>query len=128
MTVEKDRVAMTLSKDAILAVKDIREPTRVEVPEWGGVVFVKEMTGRERESFETYAASKVKDGKMDLSGLRISLLLVTLVDDNGHRIFDPEDTESLNSKSGTVLARLGVVAQELNGLGAAVPEEMRKNS
>ena len=128
MTAEKDQVGKVLSRDAILAVKDLKEPQRVEVPEWGGAIFVKEMTGHEREQFETFAASKVKDGKMDLSGLRISLLLVMLVDCNGLRIFGPEDASKLNSKSGTVLAKLGGIAQELNGLGATAPEELRKNS
>jgi len=39
-----------LDKSTILAAKDLRT-TDIEVPEWGGTVRVKAMSGREREQF-----------------------------------------------------------------------------
>ena len=42
---------MRLSRDDILKAAD-NEPEEVDVPEWGGSVLVRGMTGRERDAFE----------------------------------------------------------------------------
>ena len=41
-----------LSKDAILAADDLPRET-VHVPEWGGDVYVRTMSGTDRDAFET---------------------------------------------------------------------------
>ena len=48
---EKDKVMPVLSRDEILAADDIQIEL-LEVPEWGGSIFVKGMTGAERDRFE----------------------------------------------------------------------------
>ena len=42
---------MLLTRDKILSADDIRSE-RVKVPEWGGEVIVREMTGAERDEWE----------------------------------------------------------------------------
>ncbi len=52
---------MALSKDAILAAKDTKLSGEISVPEWGGSVYVKTLTGTERDAFEdAYAQNKMK--------------------------------------------------------------------
>ena len=42
---------MLLTKDAILQAQDSKLE-KLEVPEWGGHVFIKSMSGTERDNFE----------------------------------------------------------------------------
>jgi len=42
---------MTLTRDAILAANDTKL-VPVEIPEWGGTVYVRPMTGAERDSYD----------------------------------------------------------------------------
>jgi hypothetical protein len=45
---------MTLTRDSILNAKDLKKEL-VKVPEWGGEVYVRCMTGSERDAFESEA-------------------------------------------------------------------------
>lgn len=104
---------------------------RVNVPEWGGDVFIKEMSGKERGQFEGFVQNKIGDGKgeVDVAEIRVTLLSFSLVDDKGERLFkDTEKLAALNKKSGKVLARLGELAQDVNGMSKGSTAEMRKNS
>ena len=112
-----------LSRDQILGADDLRRE-RVEVPEWGGHVFVGMMTGTARDAFE---ASIVNDGKPDLSNMRAKLAVACMVDEAGRAIFGPGDVTALAAKSATALDRVVKVAQRLNRLGDAELEEMRGN-
>lgn len=113
-----------LNKKEILEVQDIKK-VEVAVPEWGGSVFIKEMNGVERESWEQ---SLYPGGKKDLRRIREKLLVRTIVDDTGERIFGDKDIESLGQKSGIVLNRLFEKSQEVNGLRTEDVEERSKNS
>jgi hypothetical protein len=107
-----------------LGVKDIKTK-QVNVPEWGGMLILKEMNGVDRESWE---ASLFPAGKKDLRQIREKLLVRTIVDENGDRIFGDKDIEALSHKSGQVLDRLFDAAQRLNGLRTEDIEEREKNS
>lgn len=113
-----------LSKKEILEVQDIQK-VEVPVPEWGGAVYVKAMTGVERESWES---SLYPGGKKDLRHIREKLLVRTLVDETGERIFGDKDVDALSQKNGIILNRLFEKAQEINGLRNEDVEERSKNS
>ncbi|MFP3890982.1 hypothetical protein [uncultured Ralstonia sp.] len=120
---------MALSKDQILGASDLPNQT-VPVPEWGGDVIIRTMTGAARDAYE---ASMVvfKDGQRvaDLTNMRAKLVAATLVDDTGRLLFTAaEEVEALAAKSASVLERLFRVAQDLNGMGAASVEQAQKNS
>lgn len=119
---------MTLSKDQILEASDLKSEA-VEVPEWGGSVNVRTMTGADRDAFESSMVTKDADGnrKPDMSNLRAKLVALTVVDDAGNRLFDVSDVDRLALKSAAALERVFVAAQKLNGLGAAAQEEAAKN-
>jgi hypothetical protein len=116
---------MSLNKDSILAAADL--PTeKVPVPEWGGDVYVRTMSGTERDHFE----QTIADGKKatTLTHVRARLAVKTLCDQSGNRLFGDEDADALGKKSGKVLDRLFDAAQRLNGIGDKEAENLLGNS
>lgn len=117
-----------LSKEQILAADDIKTET-VDVPEWGGTVIIRMMSGTARDAYE---ASMVgfKNGQRvaDLTNMRAKLVAATLVDESGEPLFtDEADIAALAAKSAAALERLFKVAQRINGLGNDSVEEAQKN-
>lgn len=113
-----------LNKAAILAAEDLKTET-VDVPEWGGEVRVRTLTGTERDAFESSLVGE--GGKRQLENLRAKLLSLAIVDENGARIFSDGEAAMLGGKSAAVLDRLFDVAQRLNGIGAKAEEQIEKN-
>ncbi len=97
-----------LSRDGILSADDLPR-VRVAVPEWGGHVHVRGMTGEEREAFEAENTRLRKGrGEDDLSwyqGYRARLLVRSLCDESGALLFGPEDAVRLSGKSDAALER-----------------------
>lgn len=102
-----------LNKAAILAADDLPRES-VTVPEWGGEVLVRTMTGTERDAFETSLLEK--DRRME--NMRARLVSLTLCDETGERMFSDDEVTALGKKSAMALDRVFAVAQRLNGIGA----------
>jgi hypothetical protein len=107
---------MHLSKDDILKAADTRTE-EVEVPEWGGTVLVRGLTGLERDDYEMSLMVE-RGGRMvmDTANGRAKLAVRCCVDDDGSRIFDDADANTLGRKSGKALDRVFDVAARLSGL------------
>lgn len=120
---------MALTKDQILESSDLKNEA-VDVPEWGGTVYVRTMTGADRDQFEASMVSIGVDGtrKADMTNLRAKLIALTIVDEAGNRLFDSSDVDRLGLKSASAIERVFAVAQGLNGLGAKAESEAVKNS
>jgi len=117
-----------LTRDAILQAEDLPREL-VEVPEWGGCVYVRTLTGTERDAFEaSVVEQRGKSTKMNLRNIRAKLVALTVVDEEGNRIFSDADVGQLGKKSAVVLDRLFEVAQRLSGLKDEDVEELAKNS
>lgn len=116
-----------LTRQEILSIRDIRTET-VFVPEWGGAVRIKAMTGKERDAWET-ALFQIdgKDVKMNKENLRAKLVALTVVDEAGQRLFTEADVEALGSKSAAALDRIYQASQKLSGLTPDDIKEMEKN-
>lgn len=106
-----------LNKAEILAQDDLKYED-VQVPEWGGAwVRVRTLQANERDRFE--ASTVHRNGKQittNLENIRARLCLLCMVDENGERLFQEEDTFPLGGKSAAALDRIFTVAQRLNGL------------
>lgn len=113
-----------LSKSAILSATDLKHED-VAVPAWGGSVRVRTMTGAERDEFR--ASLSAIDSK-DIGKFSAALLSVTLIDEDGNRLFTSEDMAALQAKSAKSLDEPASVAMRLNGLGGASIEAAEKNS
>lgn len=117
---------MSLSRDDILGADDLPSE-EVEVPEWGGTVWVRSMTGLERDVFEASLTQGAGDKKVNLKNIRARLVSLTAVDEEGTRLFSDADIAELGAKSAAALDRVFSVAQSLNGLGNEDVEELAEN-
>lgn len=117
-------MGVILSRDAILEANDLKRE-EAEVPEWGGSVFVRGLTGAERDAFEMLINAEGEQGRG--RNIRARLVAFTAVDDDGNRLFSDADAEVLGRKSATALNRVFDVACRLNGIGAKEAEALAKN-
>jgi len=115
---------MLLSREAILQAQDLKHED-VEVPEWGGTVRVRMMTGAERDALGVSLLTK--DRQLDMSQYRIRLVATCIVDDQGRQLFGPDEVHMLGAKSGLALDRVYRVAERLNDTGAESVEAAEKN-
>lgn len=122
-----------LSAADILGATDLKI-IEVEVPEWGGVVGVRGMTGSDRDEWEAGFVTVGKDGATSMDAttafahMRARLLVRCLVHpETGIRLFTSKDIEKLGQKSATVLDRLYEKAQALSGISDDDIEELEKN-
>lgn len=118
---------MSLSRDAILGAADSQTET-VDVPEWGGKVTVRSLTGREADDYQNSLRKFVNGQIVVQPNSRAKLVVRALVDDTGARLFSDKDAEQLGRKSAKVLDRLWDVAARLSGLSEAEQEEIEGNS
>jgi len=103
---------MALKREQILKAKDL-QTAEVEVPEWGGSVRVRTMTGEARQAFQE--SINTPKGKLPKNMIE-ALVIATAVDDDGEPLFVQDDIAELKKKSSLALQRVFEVAAELNGL------------
>ena len=117
---------MKLTKEQILKANDliIRE---VDVPEWGGSIRMRTLSGKDRDSFEEVIQKRKKGQMLELRGLKAMLLSLTVIEEDGCPMFSEGDLEKLNDKSSKVINDLFEVATKMNGIGEEAVEELRKN-
>jgi hypothetical protein len=117
-------MVMTLTKDQIKKAQDTKTE-EVQVPEWGGSLFIKTMTGKARDALEM---SMVKaNGEQDRTNIRARFVIATAVDEKGKPLFDEADTEWLGQKSAAALDRCFAVSQRLNHITDNDVEDLAKN-
>ncbi len=118
---------MLLDREAILKANDI-EKREVYVPEWGGSVYVRGMTGRERDQFEAnIIRQRGRNTEINMKNARAKLVVMCTVDQEGNRLFTDADVALLANKSAKALDRIFVVAQELSGITREDMEELTEN-
>ena len=112
----------TLTKVDILAFDDLKKEP-LNIPEWGGDVYIRVMTGTERDKYEEWA---INSGK-SLQGIRGRIASLCLVDENGVRLFTDDDVDALGQKSGAALERIVTAIMKLNAVTAADVKEIAGN-
>lgn len=112
-----------LGRDAILKSDDLKKQV-VNVPEWGGEVIVATMTGAARDAWEQ---SLVSNKSVSLENIRARLVVATVVDESGNRLFSEKDVEAMGKKSAAALDRCVKVAQKLNRLTENDLDDLAKN-
>jgi len=115
-----------LDRLTILGAEDIASET-VPVPEWGGSVIVRGMTGALRDKFErSMVEIQGKNYSTNYNNFRARLVSFSIVDSEGKLLFRPSDVDALGEKSATALGRVFDVAQRLSGMGDDDIEELTK--
>lgn len=112
-----------LSKSEILAAKD-QKLISVDVPEWGGEVMVRVMSGTERDRFESEFVGSNKSVDM----VRAKMVAKCLCDERGERLFSESEVPQLGEKSAAVLDRLFGVCMKHNRFTKDDVEELAGNS
>ncbi len=119
--------ASALSKLSILEQSDLKR-VPVEVAEWGGTVYIRELTAGEMDAWEQYCVDlrqrRLKDA---IPNLRAHLLVRCICDEHGNRLFEDGDAAALGGKSSTALQVLFDAAVELNKMSAEAVEAVEKN-
>lgn len=111
-----------LSKDDILNINDVKKE-QVEIPEWGGYVYVRVMSGFARDQFESQFIGSNGKG---FTNVRAKLASLTVCDEGGRRLFTEADISALGEKSGAALDRIFEVAQRINHFSDKDVDELEK--
>jgi hypothetical protein len=117
-----------LDRAAILGAKDlVAEP--LEVPQWGGTVYLRPLSGTQRGQLE-YRSDYRRTGnpEKNYSMLRALLCSLVLSDQQGSLLFTEADIDALNEKSAAALDLIFDTAQRKNGITKKDVEALTKNS
>lgn len=123
-----------LNREKLLA-KERLELRKVDLGN-GEFVYVRQMTGRERDNFEQSLVKEIKDGKGVMQGyeksledFRAKLAVCTVCDETGDLILGFKDYTVLSKNmSAARLEAIVEVAQELNSITSKDREDLVKNS
>jgi len=107
-----------LTRDGILGAEDL-PLVPVEVPEWGGTVWVKPMTAAGRDAFEVAVSDD--NGEVDRKNFRAKLVVRTAVTPDGVRLFTDDDAKTIGAKNALPVNRVFEVAARASGL---TPEDV----
>lgn len=123
---------MSLSREQLLK-KEVLEIKKIDLGD-GEFIFVRQMTGHERDQFESLLVRKVekKDKTIDfeqtLEDFRAKLAVNSICDEQGNLILRKEDYEILSKNmSAKKLEKIVNVAQKLNAISDKDKEELLKN-
>ncbi len=114
-----------LTAEQILKAADTCNPVKVPVPEWGGDVYVRVMTGAERDRWEIATSNALE--KPGQANIRAGLCAAAICDESGKRLFTDNQAAALGGKSGVALDRVYDVARKLNKVSDGDIEELEKN-
>ena len=117
---------MALTRDQILGSDDLPREA-VDVPLWGGEVFVRAFMGEQRQEFKNLAIQH-EAGDVDELDLVALLVIATTVGDDGELLFTPDDLPALKKKNADALVTVGNVALRINGLTEESIENITGNS
>jgi hypothetical protein len=120
----------TLTADQIFAADDqVIEP--LSVPEWGGKIYVRSISAKERGRIVAEAArfreSKGKNVTF-MEDFDANFVILAACDDAGSPIFSRDQKAQLLIKNAAVVARIAKRAQELAGMSKEDLEALEKNS
>lgn len=123
---ETQQVALT--REQILGAKDMLvEP--VEIPAWGGTVYVRTMSARARDLFEGSRVRVTEDRKTEIisDNTRARLLSMCVCDEHGVLLFTEQDIAALGEKNALAADTLYDVALRLNAMRLMDLEKKLKN-
>jgi hypothetical protein len=100
-----------LTRDALLAAKDLCPKETVSIPELGGDVIMQGLTAKELASF------RQSIGKADQETAAYKMLAMSIKDDKGARLLVEDDWKIIQDWPSRLVQRLVDVANRLNGFG-----------
>lgn len=118
-----------LTKDALFAAVKKLPIERVDLPELSGHVFVRGMSGVERDAWErSLVTGRGKRRDFNLDNVRARLAVRCLCDEQGTRLFGDEDAAVLGDLRVDTLNKVFEVAQRLSGVSDQDVDDLGKVS
>jgi hypothetical protein len=114
---------MSLNKEQILSADDAGL-LEVNVPEWGGSVYIRCMSVASRDAYEN---DWVQNKHKGVENFRTKFLQKVLCDAEGQLLFTEQEIATLGTKSARVMNRLWEKAMKHNALAESDVEELAKN-
>ena len=112
---------MALDRAAIIGMAKPRIVT-IFVPEWGGDVCLREITAGQRDQWDAWQIEN--EGAARYANIRARLLVLTICDEQGARLFGDKDIDIVSSMPAQTIDRLWDASCKLVGLR---PEDVEKN-
>jgi len=116
-------IIMLSAKDILNCSDETLE--KITVPEWGGDVYIRTLTGSERDGWELYYQDQLS--KTNNVNVRAKLAGLTLCDETGKRLFSDGQLAQLGAKSGKALDRVYSAAIALNKISEDEIKALEKN-
>lgn len=115
-----------LTREQIDAIDDLTvKMIEVEVPEWGGSVFIRPMTVSE---LDDYSNAVVRAKAKGLSDFRSKLVAYCLCDAKGERLYSDEEIQLIARHNAVVVNRLYEASDALNDISPRKVEAVAGNS
>lgn len=111
-----------LTREQILGFTNLHKEL-VDVKEWGDKVYVKTMSGAEREAFE----SEFEKSKQAKKNVLPTLLVYTVCDENGKLLFTLDDLNAINQLSINSLLKVHAAALSVNQITKEDVEILEKS-
>jgi len=116
-----------LTKEQIFAVP--QQLQEVEVPEWGGSVFIRPITLQEQAKLADLGIQFEKASvAIRMKKVTMQFILWAIVDADGNPLFSAEDLELMLTKSSKPFLRLQDQILKFSGLTEEARAELAKNS
>lgn len=116
-----------LTRDQVVEAED-REFAEVDCPEWGGVLRLASISGRQRDEYEqSMVDQRGSDRKLNMRDARAKLIVLCAVDGEGRRLFTTRDLQVLTAKNAKPIDRVFTVAQQLCGLTDRDMDKLTEN-
>jgi hypothetical protein len=120
-----------LTRDDILNADDLRIEV-VQVPEWGGIVHIRTLTGLQREKYvesirRVTGTGKKQSVEIVLQQSGAKLAAQTICDEKGKLLFSEQDIPRLAAKSSRALQRVIDASARLNGIDDEAEEDAKND-
>jgi len=118
---------MSLTQEQLASVSDL-DVEEVQVPEWKGSIYLRPMTGRERDQFEVEHSKALRNGGIK-ENFRSRFLAQVFCDEHSKPIFESVDkgVDILGQRSSKVITRLFDRAWKISGFDEKEVDEFEKN-
>lgn len=118
--------------DQVFDAEDVKYDD-VPVPEWGGKIRLRSLSGKERDKFEdSCVKKKMKKGREETHSVtkevKSKLVVMSAIHKNGKQFFVQGQEARLNEKNAAVLDRLWEACCKLSGFSDEQLEELMGNS
>lgn len=118
-----------VSKQSILGYKRTKPLESINVPEWGGKVYIRVMSSNERDAYEAETVQvNGKNVTLNRQGARARLLVKVVCDESGHRLFEDRDAKMLGEQPADLIEPVVEFASRVNKLSKEDIDDLAKNS